>query len=461
VQALFGSQAKQAIDQLLQQLTDRIAANDRYDASAEGELDVLKAVVENMSPEQRRKAGALSELEQLRRKERDQMLEQQLKDRAELLDKLEHQPQWVSWAAAFFGSVTSTLIMHPIDTLKIRLIANDGKDGEDDADGPFPPARTTPPALGLDDAPAAAALALSDPLGLDPLGLDPLGSALGEAASGVGQALDGAFSQGAGEGAEPAAAGVAVMARGSVTLDRAVAAPAAAAAAASKGPESLLSLYDGILPNILKEAPSSALYLGIYELFRTFLSSHTALSPLPIYLLAGGMGEAVASIFRVPSETVKTRVQTGDDAMSALKAVFMDPKVRGNAIRSWSASLTRDVPMGAIQIALFEIIKTLILESPDIDFDISTLGAEALLGAFGGAVGAFVTTPSDVLTTRIITQPEGQEEGPVAMLKRLSDEGGPGALWVGALERTLYWAPAIGIFLSVYCSLRQTALQIM
>merc|ERR1719183_400048 len=67
--ALFGSQAKQAIDQLLQQLTDRIAANDRYDASAEGELDVLKAVVENMSPEQRRKAGALSELEQLRRKE--------------------------------------------------------------------------------------------------------------------------------------------------------------------------------------------------------------------------------------------------------------------------------------------------------------------------------------------------------------------------------------------------------
>jgi len=99
--------------------------------------------------------------------------------------------------------------------------------------------------------------------------------------------------------------------------------------------------------------------------------------------------------------------------------------------------------------------------------------AEVLLGATGGAVGALVTTPMDVITIRIVTQEAGGcaadgelEDGcesPLGffdMTRKVWDEGGAAALFRGWRARTGYWAPAIGIFLSCYCSLRQAAIGI-
>ena len=54
--------------------------------------------------------------------------------------------------------------------------------------------------------------------------------------------------------------------------------------------------------------------------------------------------------------------------------------------------------------AIFELTKTYILNNPDVDFDSSTLLAEAIIGAFAGGWGALLTAPFDVITTRIITQ---------------------------------------------------------
>jgi hypothetical protein len=117
--------------------------------------------------------------------------------------------------------------------------------------------------------------------------------------------------------------------------------------------------------------------------------------------------------------------------------------------------------MGAIQIALFEGLKVYCIDSPNITFDVDSLMGEAALGAFGGAVAALVTTPPDVLTTLIITQPEDDRLGAREMLARVLEEKGPEGLFTGAVERVVYWGPAIGIFLSSYCSLRQFALDNM
>ena len=40
---------------------------------------------------------------------------------------------------------------------------------------------------------------------------------------------------------------------------------------------------------------------------------------------------------------------------------------------AWQSSLLRDVPHGGIQLMLFEGIKSYILTSPDIDFDVGSL----------------------------------------------------------------------------------------
>lgn len=47
-------------------------------------------------------------------------------------------------------------------------------------------------------------------------------------------------------------------------------------------------------------------------------------------------------------------------------------------------------------------------------WDVSSLQAEAVLGALGGGIGALLTTPTDVVTTRIITQ--SVEDEPLGFL---------------------------------------------
>lgn len=228
---------------------------------------------------------------------------------------------------------------------------------------------------------------------------------------------------------------------------------------------SLADLYDGLLPNLLKEGPASALYLGIYEYSRTILEGLPFLEGkvLLIYLLAGSIGELAGSVVRSPAEAVKTRVQAGlYDAPGAVENVFFTDEGRKNTFSAWSAGVFRDVPHGAVLIATFELTKTLIVESP-YDIDVNTLLAEALIGGLGGGLGALISTPSDVVTTKIITSIEsgGDAPSPLDILSETWNEGGVKGLFSGVTERIGYWTLSYGIFLSVYCSLRQYALAVM
>ena len=106
-----------------------------------------------------------------------------------------------------------------------------------------------------------------------------------------------------------------------------------------------------------------------------------------------------------------TQSGIAEDFGDAARQLATDSKRRDSVVFAWTSSLFRDVPMGAIQIAIFEGLKTFILQSPDIVFDVNTLQSEALLGGLGGLIGAYLTTPTDVLTTRIITDESGELEG--------------------------------------------------
>jgi len=277
------------------------------------------------------------------------------------------QPTAVYFGCAFLASCVATSIMHPIDTLKVRLISGKGDDQEDEDE------EDKPPLL-----------------------------------------------------------------------------------------ETIISLYDGLLPNLVKEGPASALYLGIYEYSRQVLEQVPFLqgNVLLIYLLAGSIGELAGSVVRSPAEAVKTRVQAGlYDVGGAIENVFFTPEGRKNTLLAWSAGVFRDVPHGAVLIATFELTKTLIVDS-SIDIDVNTLLSEALLGGFGGGLGAFISTPSDVVTTKIITSIEdgGEPLLPQDTLAEVWNAGGVNGIFAGVTERIGYWTLSYGIFLSVYCSLRQYAL---
>lgn len=220
------------------------------------------------------------------------------------------------------------------------------------------------------------------------------------------------------------------------------------------------SLYDGILPNIVKEGPPSALYLGLYESSIILLKQYPFFTDhkLIMYLLAGAIGEVAGSIVRAPAEAVKTRVQSGDIILGdALRTVFFTQKGRENTYRAWSSSIFRDVPAGAIQIAIFEALKLFLIDAPYVDVNPDTLLSECILGGIGGATGTYITTPFDRITTMIISSGE-EDLSMMEAAKRIWSEQGAGGFFVGSRERASYWFFAVGIFLGVYCFIRQAGI---
>lgn len=432
-------------------------------------------------------------------------LREQILKREALLEKLEAQPYWFNYLAAFVGSVASTLVMHPVDTVKTRLQIQTSTDADDEVCTVTPPIATghnnTSSSTPSDDPETFMSSATlpqwngfrNGSMEVAPTPISSYGAADAPAIrwnndSSMVQSVE----------LDLLSTPMQVLERplnstdllepheekaSEITLEPVAeyAFPiteAAATVTTTASPDNnednsqalFTDLYKGLAGNIMKEGPPSALYLGVYESAKaTLLTRFT--NPeylLLVYLVSGAAGELVGSVIRAPAEGVKSLVQA-DDTTSTSQAIQMVlGKGRANIVRAWSASIWRDVPFGAIQLAIFEVVKAYILNNPDIvDFDSSTLFAEAIIGAFAGACGSFVTNPADVVTTRIITQCANASDdencqplGVLGMAQQIYQEGGVGAFFTGWQARVGYWAPSISLFLTCYCSVRQAGVRL-
>eukprot|EP00177_Eucheuma_denticulatum_P007290 GFKZ01013275.1.p1 GENE.GFKZ01013275.1~~GFKZ01013275.1.p1 ORF type:complete len:437 (-),score=32.37 GFKZ01013275.1:282-1592(-) len=217
----------------------------------------------------------------------------------------------------------------------------------------------------------------------------------------------------------------------------------------------IAALYRGVFSNILKEAPNAAIYLATYELFKTALLALPGMSALPLLAmcLAGMLGDALGSIVRVPAEIVNKRLQCGlnDSWEGAARDAFMNEGGLEGTLASWEAVLWRDVPYGGLQIAGYEAVRGALA-----GFGLGGLPGSIIAGAVAGVVAAVVTTPADVLVTRMSTQrPQcyletGRYMRPGATLRRIVKEEGFGGLWKGAAERGLFYMPMIALFFAGY-----------
>lgn len=71
-------------------------------------------------------------------------------------------------------------------------------------------------------------------------------------------------------------------------------------------------------------------------------------------------------------------------------------------------------------------------------------------------VGAAISITPDLIITKInIESKKGRSVGLWEMGREIYAEQGIKGLTAGIGERAFYWGPAIGIFLSCYCGIRQ------
>ena len=416
-QRLSGMTTTGNIDILLLELNElqQLDTQELDDIDAERALLLANSVKTNLDTfSESEKAAEMNEQKTrlLNKRKEEAELVQRLVDRRVALGKLNNQTPLIVYGSALVASFLANTTMHPLDTMKVRRIALKSRRKIEERDS-------------LDE-------------------------------------LDHGQQQQDQEQYEP-------------TMNEII------------GEGGFMSLYDGLGPNLAKEGVPLTVYLGVYESVKLYLLDNTTFfneHVILCYLVAGGCGEFIASFIRAPAEAVKSRTQTGATISEAMQSNFQQARGRENMYRTWTVAIFRDIPFGAIQIALFESLKLFLTSQEQAPFDPNSLFGEAVLGACGGIIGSLCVTPLDVVVSRLIQQMESvdaaqesillsQEEGealtpamernnsvdgPIEMVRKVYAEGGGWAFWSGAQERVLYWGPAVAIFLSVYCQIRQNFL---
>ena len=177
-------------------------------------------------------------------------------------------------------------------------------------------------------------------------------------------------------------------------------------------------------------------------------------------MAAASIGEVAACAVRVPTEVVKQRAQAvqAPTSLAVLQSIWRLRRSNGavggigmlgvwrEMYRGWGITVMREVPFTVIQFPLWEAMK---------EWRRRTEGRESIsgwesgvFGSVAGAVAAGVTTPVDVLKTRMMLAREKQAVMP--LLRSILRESGPGAFFAGIGPRVLWISAGGAIFLGNY-----------
>jgi solute carrier family 25 S-adenosylmethionine transporter 26 len=173
-----------------------------------------------------------------------------------------------------------------------------------------------------------------------------------------------------------------------------------------------------------------------------------------VHMLAASLGEVAACAIRVPTEVVKQRAQASQhpSSLSALTHILNQRHTHGFAhawkelYRGWSITIIREVPFTIIQFPLWEALKRYRCSQTGRN---NVTGLEGgLLGAVAGAFAAGLTTPLDVLKTRMMLAKEKQPMS--VMFSTIMKESGPRAFFAGIGPRIGWISVGGAIFLGSY-----------
>ncbi|KAG2109208.1 mitochondrial carrier domain-containing protein [Suillus cothurnatus] len=130
---------------------------------------------------------------------------------------------------------------------------------------------------------------------------------------------------------------------------------------------------------------------------------HDQLAPVN-HMLSASVAEVAACLIRVPTEVIKTRMQTSmygasTSSFKAATLVLQHDGVRG-FYRGFLTTIMREIPFTSLQFPLYEFLKYRL--SKHLDRKPLYAHEAAVCGSIAGGTAAALTTPLDVLKTRVM-----------------------------------------------------------
>ena len=217
--------------------------------------------------------------------------------------------------------------------------------------------------------------------------------------------------------------------------------------------------------------PSAASFFVVYDGIKRS-ANRRDMSPTQqafVHMFASSMGEIAACVIRVPTEVVKQRAQAGlfggstllalRDILGLRRSYGMTTMIR-ELYRGGGITIVREIPFTIVQFSLWEHFKTVYSERQTLlhqrEKGLSTTTESALFGSLAGAVAAGLTTPLDVLKTRIMIARRATEEGAaerqgmMAVARQIQAQDGLKGFFRGFVPRIGWISTGGAVFLGSY-----------
>ncbi|KAK5123169.1 hypothetical protein LTR85_003367 [Meristemomyces frigidus] len=201
-------------------------------------------------------------------------------------------------------------------------------------------------------------------------------------------------------------------------------------------PSMFRGIYQGVGSVIIATLPSSGAFFTTYEGLKSVLEKNNPrydgghLLPQPlIHSAASGTAELVSCAILTPAEVIKQNAQMVDNSRTDRPRVNATvetlKRFRSNPFALWrgyTALASRNLPFTALQFPMFERIKQSIRRYRDErGIRTNTLLESGMITAAsagtGGSIAAVITTPIDVVKTRIMlaaAESAGEDQKPAS-----------------------------------------------
>ncbi|WVZ75258.1 hypothetical protein U9M48_023331 [Paspalum notatum var. saurae] len=199
-------------------------------------------------------------------------------------------------------------------------------------------------------------------------------------------------------------------------------------------------LYRGSIPAILGQFSSHGLRTGIFEASKLVLI-HVAptLPEIQVQSMASFCSTVLGTAVRIPCEVLKQRLQAGifNNVGEAIVGTMRQDGPKG-FFRGTGATLCREVPFYVAGMCLYAEAKKAAQHVLKRDLEAWETVA---VGALSGGLAAIVTTPFDVMKTRMMTAPPGTPVSMQMIVFSILRNEGPLGLFKGAIPRFFWIAP--------------------
>ncbi|KAI7987015.1 Mitoferrin [Camellia lanceoleosa] len=222
--------------------------------------------------------------------------------------------------------------------------------------------------------------------------------------------------------------------------------------------EGPLGLYRGIAAMGLGAGPAHAVYFSVYETCKQKLGGNRPGHHLLVHAASGVVATTASDAVLTPMDVVKQRLQLRSSPYGGVRdcvvKMFREEGIRA-FYASYKTTIVMNAPFTAVHFSTYEALKKFLGEVSPENASEERILVHLTAGGAAGALASAVTTPLDVVKTRLQCQgvcgADTFSSGSIHIaLRQIVAKEGPQALLRGLKPRVLFHTPAAAICWSTY-----------